>query len=52
MRAIILAVTLLGGCREERTFDERYADTQRNIEQRAAELDAQLNEAKSAENRQ
>lgn len=41
--AVFLCVVALTGCQDRRSFDERYADTERNIEQRAQTLDADLN---------
>jgi cell division protein ZapA (FtsZ GTPase activity inhibitor) len=46
MRALlILAALSLASCGERRSFDERYADTQQNLEERARELDAAANAA-------
>lgn len=44
MRAVAIAVILfLGACREERPFDDRYAETQNKIAERSNALDAELN---------
>lgn len=40
---LILALAMLAGCGDRRSFDERYADTERNLQQRARHLDAELN---------
>lgn len=45
MRVLLIALTAamgLSACGDRRSFDERFADTQRNIEQRAYNLDAHL----------
>lgn len=47
MRAVLPLVLLLGACRAEPSFDERYSDTANAIEERAANLDAELNEAEA-----
>jgi hypothetical protein len=46
-RPLLLVSLLLAGCNDRRSFDERYDDTQRNLEQRAANLDAAVNVAGS-----
>jgi hypothetical protein len=45
MRAVLPFILLLGACGKEPSFDERYSDTANAIEERAANLDAELNEA-------
>jgi hypothetical protein len=45
LAVLVAGFALLAGCGDRRTFDERYADAQSNIDARAANLDAQLNEA-------
>ena len=47
MRAILPLLLLLGACGKEPSFDERYGDTANAIEERAANLDAALNEAEA-----
>jgi hypothetical protein len=44
MRAALLAFacTLSGGCGDQRTFDERYDDTSRELENKARQLDENL----------
>ncbi len=48
--AALMLVWTLAGCKDNRTFDERYDETANHIEQRAANLDAEGNgvEANSA----
>ncbi len=48
MRRLTLLLLLLGACSREPSFDERYSDTANEIEQRATNLDAELNEAEAA----
>ena len=45
MRRAFFILLALGsfGCEDHRTFDERYAQTGNEVEQRAAKLDAQAN---------
>jgi hypothetical protein len=45
--ALVLTLLLVAGCGDQRSFDERYADTQQNIENRARQLDAELNKAEA-----
>ncbi len=46
MRPAILAVALgLCGCGREASFDERYSNSEMEIEQRQRELDTQLNDS-------
>lgn len=40
MRVVLIVLLTLAGCGERRSFDERYADTNRNLEERAQQLDA------------
>jgi hypothetical protein len=47
LRLPLLVLLLLGACREEPSFDERYSDTANAIEERAANLDAELNAAEA-----
>ena len=47
MRAVLPLLLLLGACRAEPSFDERYNDAANAIEQRATNLDAELNEAEA-----
>ena len=44
MRRTLLLLLILMGCKE-RSFDERYEDTQRELEQRAKNLDAAMSVA-------
>jgi hypothetical protein len=46
-RAITSALLALiaAGCHREPRFDDRYNDTARNVEKRAAALDVELNQA-------
>lgn len=45
MRALLpAALLLLAGCGDRRTFDERFNDTQAELQQRSAELEQKLNE--------
>jgi hypothetical protein len=42
---VALALALaVAGCHRERTFNDRYDETARNIQQRAATLDNELNQ--------
>ena len=54
MRTVIVSLLLLvlADCQDRRTFDERYADTERNIEERAQRLDARLNNDAVSSNEQ
>ena len=47
MRAALLLALLLGAsaCKQQRSFDQRYADTANRLERRTATLDAELNAA-------
>ncbi|CAA9492957.1 MAG: hypothetical protein AVDCRST_MAG44-317 [uncultured Sphingomonas sp.] len=47
MRAAVLLAVALAGCGDRRSFDERYQDTQRNLQQRSHDLDAAINETDS-----
>jgi hypothetical protein len=40
MRLALLVLLALGGCGERRSFDERYATTQNELDERARKLDA------------
>lgn len=40
--AALMLVTALAGCSDDRSFDERYDDTANQIEQRGANLDAEV----------
>jgi hypothetical protein len=40
MRVLLGVLLLLPGCAERRSFDERYADTQKNLIERTQKLDA------------
>jgi len=43
---MLLALVLaLGACRDRPSFDERYADTANAIDDRARDIDADLNQA-------
>lgn len=48
MRSLGLLLLLLGACSREPGFDQRYNDTANEIEQRATNLDAELNRAAPA----
>lgn len=48
MRGVALLLLLLGACSREPSFDQRYSDTANEIEQRALNLDAELNRAAPA----
>ena len=50
--AALLVVLALAGCRDRRSFDERYSETAQNIEERARNLDAELNSAETDQNSQ
>ncbi len=45
--ALILCVLLLAGCKEPRSFDEQYAETQRKLEAKASGIDRELDAAAS-----
>lgn len=47
-RAALLLSVALAGCGDSRSFDERYEDTQRNLHERAHNLDTAMNNASSA----
>ncbi len=49
MRAAVflLAALILSGCDDRPTFDEQYDNTANQIEQRAAQIEAELNAAKA-----
>lgn len=40
--AALLLFVLAAGCNDRRTFDEHYRDTERNLQNRADNLDRQL----------
>ena len=40
--ALVLAMLALAGCGDRRTFDERYDDTSKQLEDKARELDQNL----------
>lgn len=42
MRWVVLIALLAAGCRQEPSFDERYAQTQRKLEAKASTIDAEL----------
>jgi hypothetical protein len=42
--ATALLAVAVAGCHRERTFNNRYDETARNIQQRAATLDNELNQ--------
>ena len=42
MGRILLLVLILAGCNDRRSFDERYEDTQRELEHRAKKLDTAI----------
>ena len=44
----LLALALLSACQQRRTFDERYNSTASDIEKRAADLDRQAKDNRSA----
>lgn len=45
MRGFALSLLLLlGACDRERSFDERYSRSEQEIEERARNIDAELNE--------
>lgn len=50
MRIVLLALlaALVAGCGDRRSFDERYSDSQKEIERRAEQIDREL--ANEAEN--
>jgi hypothetical protein len=41
-RALAIVALLLAGCRGEPSFDERYASAEKNIREKAADIDAEL----------
>ncbi len=43
--AAVLLAALLAGCDDRPTFDEQYDNTANQIEQRAAQIEAELNAA-------
>ena len=46
--AVLLSFLALAACGDRRSFDERYGDTANEIEQRAQRLDAEMNQARTA----
>jgi hypothetical protein len=42
MRRLLLAAVLLAGCGDRRTFDEKFNDTEAELQKRSAELDRRL----------
>lgn len=52
MRALALLPLLLSltACEDRRSFDDRYDDTAKDIEQRAQRIDAELNNSAEADN--
>ena len=50
MRLLLLGVVLamLGGCGDRRTFDERYNDTGKQLEEKARALDQNLADEESS----
>lgn len=45
---LVAFVLCLGGCSAEASFDERYADTRKEIGEKAGEIDAELEQAEAA----
>ena len=45
--ALLLLVGALAGCKDNRTFDQRFNETSNHIEQRAANLDAEASGAEA-----
>ena len=45
--AVLLAVLILAGCDDRPTFDEQYDNTANQIEQRAAQIEAELNSSEA-----
>ena len=46
MRALLpLAMVVLAGCGDRRTFDDKFNDTQAELERKSAELDRRVEEA-------
>ncbi len=48
MRGALLLALALVGCDDRRSFNERYDDTQRNLEERAQNLDAAVTDGENA----
>lgn len=48
--APLLMLCVLAACGDRRSFDQRYSDTSRKLEEKARELDANLAAAEAAEN--
>lgn len=42
--ALLIALLLIAGCNREKSFDERFADTEKSIREKAKEMDAELAE--------
>ena len=40
---LLLLLLVLAGCNDRRSFDERFDDAQRNLDERAQNLDAAIN---------
>lgn len=51
-RGLLLALLLLAtaGCKDRKSFDQRYSDTARSIDEKAMNLDSQLNESNAQTN--
>jgi len=45
MRMLLPVLLMLAGCGDRRDFDERYSDTQKEIESRSAALENRHSEA-------
>lgn len=40
--AMVLLALLVAGCKQEASFDERFADTEKSLREKAAQIDAEL----------